>query len=70
MKVHVPSMLAKDVKTINKRTQQWLIKFIKHSHKWHRKYLNKKLNYFIHVHVIQHDKLFIHVHVIQHDKLL
>ena len=49
MKVHVPSMLAKDVKTINKQTQQWLIK---HSHKGHRKYLNEKLNYFIHVQCI------------------
>ena len=36
MKIHVPSMLAIGVKTINKQTQQtnkqpqWLIKFIKH----------------------------------------
>ena len=39
MKIHVPSMLAIGVETINKQTQQtnkqpqWLIKFIKHSHK-------------------------------------
>ena len=44
MKIHVPSMLAIGVETINKQTQQtnkqpqWLIKFIKHSHKGLRKY--------------------------------
>ena len=44
MKIHVPSMLAIDVEMINKQTQQtnnqpqWLIKFIKHSHKGLRKY--------------------------------
>ena len=37
IKIHVPSMLAKGVETINKQTQQnkqpqWLRKFIKHSH--------------------------------------
>ena len=35
MKIHVPSMLAIGVETINKQTNkqpQWLIKFIKHSH--------------------------------------
>ena len=43
MKIHVPSMLAIGVETINKQTQQtnkqpqWLIKFIKHSHKGLRK---------------------------------
>ena len=40
MKIHVPSMPAIGVETINKQTQQtnkqpqWLIKFLKHSHKW------------------------------------
>ena len=44
MNIHVPSMLAIGVETINKQTQQtnkqpqWLIKFIKHSHKGLRKY--------------------------------
>ena len=44
MKIHVPSMLAIGVETINKQTEQtskqpqWLIKFIKHSHKGLRKY--------------------------------
>ena len=43
MKIHVPSMLAKGAKTINKQIQQnkqpqWLRKFIKHSHKGLRKY--------------------------------
>ena len=44
MKIHVPSMLAIGVEMINKQTQQtnkhpqWLIKFIKHSHKGLRKY--------------------------------
>ena len=43
MKIHVPSMVAKGVETINKQTQQtnkepqWLIKFITHSHKGLRK---------------------------------
>ena len=42
--IHVPSMLAIGVEMINKQTQQtnkqpqWLIKFIKHSHKGLRKY--------------------------------
>ena len=41
MKIHVPSKLAIGVETINKQTvkqPQWLIKFIKHSHKGLRKY--------------------------------
>ena len=44
MKILVPSMLAIGVETINKQTQQtskqpqWLIKFIKHSHKGLIKY--------------------------------
>ena len=41
MKIHVPSMLAKGIETINEQTQQTnkqLIKFIKHSHKGLRKY--------------------------------
>ena len=44
MEIHVASMLAIGVETINKQTQQtnkqpqWLIKFIKHSHKGLRKY--------------------------------
>ena len=43
MKIHVPSMLAIGIETIKKQTQQtnkqpqWLIKFIKHSHKGLRK---------------------------------
>ena len=52
MKIHVPSMLAIGIETINKQTQQtnkhpqWLIKFIKHSHKGLRRY--------VHVHNIKY----------------
>ena len=55
MKIHVPSMLSKGVETINKQNNQpqWLIKFIKHSHKGLRKFEVKMEHWMpsVHVHV-------------------